>query len=166
MQEMQQIMEKLTQEAHRSSTRKNYLSVGWSFSKFYLHLDHKPMNWEQRIILFVGFLIQNKRKSTTIKSYISAIRTILKEDKIDISEDSFQLKALTRACKLMVDKVKTHLPIHKDVLCMIIKQVKCHFKDQPYLSLLYWTIFVTGYFGLFRIGELTASDHTVKAVDE
>ena len=112
-----------------------------------------------------GFLIQNKKKSTTIRSYISAIRTILKEDKICLNEDSFQLNALMRACKFTVERITTHLPIHKDILKVIIKHVRLHFRDQPYLSLLCQTIFVTAYFGLFQIGELTTGDHTVKAVD-
>ena len=39
--------------------------------------------------------------------------------------------------------------------------------NQPYLALLYRTLFITAYFGLFRISELTdsSSSHAVKAAD-
>ena len=162
---MENIVERLTMSAHRSSTRKNYLSVWRTFSKFYLRLDRKPKTWEQRIVLFVGFLVQNKKKSTTIRSYVSAIRNILQEDKIELDENIFQLNALTKACKLTVDKVRTKLPIHKNLLRVIVKYVEEHFCNQPYLALLYTTIFVTAYYGLFRIGELMKGDHTIKVVD-
>ena len=121
--------------------RKIYHSVWKTFSRFYLRLDRKPKSWEHRIILFVGFLIQNKRKSTTIKSYISVIRTILREDKIKLNEDTFQLNALTRACRLTVDRVKNRLPIGKNILVVILKYTRIHYQDQPYLSILFRTIF-------------------------
>ena len=59
------------------------------------------------------------------------------------------------------------LPIFKDLLNTII----CitgdvfHKAGQVYLAILYQTLFITAYYGLFRIGELTASPHAVKACD-
>ena len=102
--EMEDIVEKISSQAHRKSTKQNYLLVWRSFNKFYLCLDKKPGNWEDRLILFVGYLIQNKRKSTTIKSYISAIRAMVREVKVILNEDTFLIKSLTRACHLSVDK--------------------------------------------------------------
>ena len=36
---------------------------------------------------------------------------------------------------------------------------------QPYLEILYKTIFCLGYYGMLRVGEMTWSPHTVKACD-
>ena len=113
----------------------------------------------------MGYLVQRKTKSTKIRSYISAIKTILKEDKVELNENLSHINTLTRACKLMVDKVRTKLPIHKDVLRVILKHALIYFKDQPYLSVVYCTIFMTAYFSLFRIWELTHSNQAIKAVD-
>ena len=163
--EMEKIVDKLSNENHRNSTKRNYLSVWRSFNRFYIRLDRKPESWEDRLVLFVGFLIQNKKKSSTIKSYISAIRAMLQGIKVKLQENVFLIKALTRACRLHIDKVHTRQPIHRNMLVKLLAKAKEKFKNQPYLSLLYRTIFTTAYFGLFRIGELTTSDHPVKAVD-
>ena len=90
---------------------------------------------------------------------------MLREVKVELNEDVFLIKALTRACRLNVDTFRTRLPIRKGLLEIILSQLKIHFYDQKYLRTLYRAIFCTAYFGLFRIGELTSGDHPVKAVD-
>ena len=40
-----------------------------------------------------------------------------------------------------------------------------HAKNQPYLDLLYKTIFSICYYGLMHIGEVTHSQHVLKAKD-
>ena len=90
---------------------------------------------------------------------------MLREVKIFLKEDYFLIRALTRVCRLSVDKVSTRLPIYKYMLLILIKQIKMEFDQQYYLSVLYRTILVTAYYSLFRIGELTKGDHPVKAVD-
>ena len=82
-----------------------------------------------------------------------------------LNEDDYMIKALTHACKLTVDRVNTRLLIHKAMLHVLIKQVKIEFNLQPYLCILYQSLLLTAYFGLFRTGELTSGDHPVKAVD-
>ena len=57
------IVEKLRLEARRKSTRKNYYSVWKNFNQFYLKLDIKPESWEERIILYAGYLIDQNKKS-------------------------------------------------------------------------------------------------------
>ena len=112
---MMEIVEKLKHQQHRDSTKKNYYSVWHSFNKFFIRLDIKPNNWEDRLTLYVAFLIENNKKSTTVKSYISAIKVILAENNIQLKEDAYLLEALTRACKLNNDRVHVHLPIRQGV---------------------------------------------------
>ena len=59
--EMKLIVETLPMQKHRDSTRKNYYSIWKLFKKFCLKLDKKPTSWGDRLILFVGYLVKEKR---------------------------------------------------------------------------------------------------------
>ena len=152
-------------DQHRSSTRKMYYCVWRSFNEFFIRLDFKPTSWEDCLILFVGYLIKSKKKSSTIKSYISAIKAILMEDNIQINEDKYLLTSLTKACKYHNDRVCIRLPIQKGLSEIILRQVADYFGDQPYLSALYKAIFASAYYGLLRIGEMASGTHPVLATD-
>ena len=158
-------MQRLKGEKHRLGTKKNYLSVWRSFNEFFIQLDRKPRSWEDRLVLFVGYLIENKRKAGTVKSYISAIKSVLADDGVQLNLDRCLLNALTRACRLAHDKVRTRLPIQRGVLSILVKYAGLVYGDQPYLLSLYRSLFTTMYYGLFRVGELTTGSHPVKATD-
>ena len=145
----------------------NYYGIWKNFNRFYLRLDKKPDNWEDRLVLYVGHLIHSGRKSTTIRCYISAIRAILQDANVELMEDKVLLSSLTRACKIHNDVINTHLPIRKTTLSLLLKGVTKLFREspQPYLETLYKTMFITAYYGLFRIGEITDSPHNIKAKD-
>ena len=76
---IEDIVEKLSMEKHRDSTRETYHCIWKQFNKFFIRLDAKPCNWEDRLVLFTAYLVENKLKSSSIKSYISAIRSVLAE---------------------------------------------------------------------------------------
>ena len=91
---------------------------------------------------------------------------MLADDGVVINEDRVLLSAITRACKLNYDKVCTRLPIKKSLLKLLIDAVPTLFKsEQPYLVIMYKALLITAYFGLFRVGELTKSEHVIKAAD-
>ena len=163
--EIQTIVDKLKYGDQRLSTKNIYHSVWKHFNEFFIKLDSKPSSWEERLILFVGHLINNNRKSSTIRSYISAIKAVLAKDGHSLNEDKVLLKSLTRACKLENDTVKTRLPIQKGMLYIILGSLSEVYQNQPYLMKLYRELFTTAYFGMMRVGELTASQHTLKAKD-
>ena len=96
---------------------------------------------------------------------MSALRTVLKDDKLDIEDNQFLISSLTKACRLINDKVHTRLPIHKGVLTLLLKDIAQYYLKQPYLAAMYQALYCTGYYGLFRIGELTDSPHAVLAKD-
>ena len=168
--DLRNIVEKLKANCHRGSTRKMYYQTWKKFANFLQRLDFRPPSWEERITLFVGFLVDQDKQSSTVKSHLSVIRAVLKIDGIKLDEDMFMINALTRACKLQNDKVKTRLPIHKALLERILNQLQKHYlgdqsSQQPYLCSLYQTLFATAYYGLFRVGELTSGSHPVLAKD-
>ena len=165
---IERLVEKLRMRRNRESTQKNYYNVWRLFNEFYIKLDIKPETWEERLILFVGYLIDCNKKSTTIKSYISAIRSVLKEDNVEMSENRFLLTSLTRACRYINNKVRLRLPISKAMLKIMLDETDKYFleeNNQPFLGILYKSLFSTAYHGLFRVGELTSGSHPVKAHD-
>ena len=155
-------MDKLRLERNRSSTRKIYYSVWKQFNEFFIRLDFKPQTWEDRLILFVGFLVERNRKSSTIRSYISAVKAVLREDNVEIQEDKYLLSSLTKACKYKNDQVRIRLPIQKGVLKILLDKISEEMgSTQPYLCCMYKAIFSSAYFGLLRIGEIAHGEHPV-----
>ena len=162
---VQSIVEKLKLRCNTSSTKNNYYSIWKTFNQFIIKLDCKPDCWEDRLVLLIGYLIDKKRKSTTIRSYILAIKAVLKDDDIELNINTSLLNSLTRACHLQNDKVQTRLPIRKGLLSLLLTQAHIQFETQPYLLTLFKVMLVAGYYGLLRVGEMTASPHVLKSKD-
>ena len=168
--EIEFIVDRLKGQRVRSITKQNYYSVWKKFNEFFISLDRKPTNWEERLILFVGYIIEiEKLQSQTVRSYISAIRNVLQENGIDISMNTFVLTSLTKACKLQNDCVKIRMPIKKALLTELLKFTENYFMErgQYYLALLYKALFSSSYYGLFRVSEVTEtiSGHAVRVTD-
>ena len=160
-------MELLKNDRFRNTTKRNYYGIWKSFNQFVIKLDVKPTSWEERLILYVGFLIQKNRRSQTIKSYISAIRAILYNSGIVLSENRCLLASLTRACSLQNDAIRTKVPISKDLLNLLLETCWNHFQEQAqiYLCHLFRAVFAASFYGMLRIGEVTSGDHPIKAAD-
>ena len=120
---LEQLIMKLKCQRNRNSTKRIYHSVWRRFNQFFIRLNVKPDTWEDRLILFVGYLVENKMKSGTIKSYISAIKSVLLDDGIEINEDRYLIRSLTKACSYRNDTFRTRLPICKGFLNLILNKV-------------------------------------------
>ena len=168
--DMRIIIDRLKFERVRTTTRRNYYSVWKTFNEFIMKLDVKPTNWEDRLSLFIGYIIEYKKvQSQTIRSYISAINTVLKEDNYNLSEDKFLLSSLTRECRYRNNSTRMRLLIQKNLLVELLKFTDNYYKQQGqfYLATLFKALFVTSYFGLFRVCKLTLtlSSHVVRVMD-
>ena len=108
---IEEIIENLKRHQYRDSTKRNYYGIWKTFNSFFIRLNEKPDSWESRLILFIAHLIHCNRKSSTIKSYVSAIKAVLNNIDVCIDEDRFILNSLTRACKLKNDSVTIRFPI-------------------------------------------------------
>ena len=160
-------MESLINNSVRPSTANNYQTIWRHFNRFLIRLDYMPPDWEHRVALFCAFLVQKGNQSATIRSYVSAIKTILKADKYEWNDQKVLLGSLARACKLSNDTLKCRLPIQKGLLELILFEIQRIYPKQPYLCKLYQAILCLGYYGLMCIGELTLStngvnDHSIK----
>lgn len=67
------IKEKIKSLSIRASRRRSYYNRWKSLNKFLLKFDSIPESWEDRVTLYVTHLINEKKKSSTVKSYLSAI---------------------------------------------------------------------------------------------
>ena len=164
---MESIVNRLMGQQHRSSTAKNYLSVWRQFNDFVISLDRRPRLWEDRTTLFIGYLINKGMQSSTVKSYVSAIKKTLIMDGYQWDDNLVLVRSLAKACRIINDKVRTRLPIHCGLLEMILFEVQRIFNlnNQWFLEIMYKTLFAVSYYGLMRVGEVTKSQHSLKAAD-
>ena len=162
---MENIIDSLKGKGVRKATNKNYLSIWRQFNNFIIRLDRNPDNWEERVSLYCAFLVNKGLQSQTIKSYISGIKNILKEDGYNWDEGKALLSSLTKACKLQNDQIRIRLPIQKGLLEILLFELKRIMKDQFYLQVLYRALFCLAYYGMMRIGELAEGDHAARAKD-
>ena len=164
---MNALIDQLLGQTVRKSTSHNYHSIWKQFNNFFICLDYMPDDWEHRTAMFCAYLIDKGNQSATVKSYVSAIKTILKADKYDWKDGKIWLNSLIRVCKISNDTLHCHLPIHKGLLEMILFEIPRIYPEQEYLCKLYQAIITLGYYGLMRISELTKdpkslNDHSIK----
>ena len=157
---MFRILEGLKSKTVRESTSHTYLVIWRQFNQFLIRLDWRPNSWEERVTLFCAHLIQKSCQSSTIKSYISAIKRVLKLDGYIWNERKILVSTLTQACKLQNDQVKCRLPIQKALFELILFELRRIMDGQPYLLSLYMAAFSLAYYGLMRVG---VGHHAVKA---
>ena len=122
-----------------------------------------PKTWEDRVSLFIGYKIDNGMQSSTVKSYVSAIKKMLVNDGYPWQDEKVLVGALTKACKLINDRVHTRLPIQCSLLELILFEVQRKYSNQWYLQVMYKALFGVAYYGLMRVSEVTTSDHVMKA---
>ena len=137
---MRAIVDRLKGEHCRDSTRATYHRIWKIFNKFVIRLYVKPTSWEEHIVLFTGFLVESQLKSSTVKTYISAIKGVLLENSIVIDPDTFTLNTLTRACRIKNNRLITRLPIGKDLLKLLLRSINKEYSlkiGQEYLNRLY-----------------------------
>lgn len=159
--QMLEILEKLWYQTTRNSTAKTYYNIWTNFKKIIIKLDVKPKNWESGVSLYGAYLVDRGFQSVTIKTYVSAIKKILVNDKYKWNDNLVLLNTLTKACRLKNDRLTTRLPIKSNLLELILFELERIYQDQYYLEILYKTIFLMSFYGFLRIGEATKGDHII-----
>ena len=158
------VIDKLRNKQLRDSTTENYLAIWRNFNKYLIRLDRKPKLWEDRTVMFLAYMIDNGAQSSTIRSYLCAIKSVLKSDGYTWNKNQVLLTSLTKACRLVNDTARCRLPISGGLLELLLFEVNRLFGNgQPYLVVLYQAIFALAYYGLLIISEITGSEHAVRA---
>ena len=129
-----------------------------------------PQTWEERTSLYCTFLTKNSDiQSSTMRSYVSAIKSKVTSDGYKWNDEAVSLAALVGSCKLANDRVLTRLPIGKGLLSQITFEINRKYWSKDfetiYLKVMYTAGFIMGYYGMMRIGEITNSEHVAKAKD-
>ena len=141
------------------------MNIWRQFNNFVMCLDVMPDSWEARTTLFIAKLVEEGKQSSSIISYVSAIKKLLVMDGYDWKDKEVLLQSLTKACRMVNDTVKTRLPICCGYLEMLLFETERHFsiEGQYYLESLYKALFTISYYGMMRVGEITESPHVLKA---
>ena len=79
-----------------------------------------PLLGKKELVFTVHKLINEGRQSSTLKSYISAIKSKLNGDGYKWNEDLVLFSALTKACKLKNDTVLNRFPISIGLLEILL----------------------------------------------
>ena len=129
----------------------------------------KVPSWEERLALFITHLIMTGSPEPTWRTYGSAIKSVLADDGVELDMEKCHLATLIKVCKLLPKKwSSTRLPLQRGMVWILMNNLDefyCYEKNQPYLALLFKVIVLTGYYGLFRVGEITESPHSIKLGD-
>ena len=155
----------------KDTTLDNYIGVWRKFNKFIIAVDNVPDTWEEKISLYCGFLVEIcGLQSATIKSYVSAIKYILRSIDYFCDDQKILLSTFVGICKEHNDHLMNRMAIKRGLMEQILFQIERKFAEddqQPYLEKLYKTVFIFMYYGMLRIGEVAHAKggHTLKAKD-
>ena len=132
-------MQKLLCQQTRNSTTQMYLRIWRQFNTFIIRLDKMPKLWEDRVMLFITYKIDNSLQSASVRSYVSAIKRILIDDGYQWDDTKILLGSLTKVCRIVNDRVRCRLPIQCGLLDLILFKVRRMFAEnnQFYLQVLY-----------------------------
>ena len=139
-------METLKANQTRPSTLQNYMTIWRQFNKFLIKLDQRTTSWENRVVLYGTYLVDNGAQSSSVKSYFSAIKHILKMDGYQWNDNQAMLNIVTKSCRIINDRLKVRLPIGRRLLELVLYEVQRYYNSQPYLEKLYSTIFCLCYY--------------------
>ena len=162
-QHMENLVHKYLNKQIRESTSRTYLKIWRQFNQFIVKLDVMPPTWEARATLYIAYLIDCGKQSSSIKTCVSAIKKLLLLDNYDWKDNEVLLNSLTKSCRLVNDKVTVRLPIQHSLFEMILFEIERIYPMQVYLQYLYKAIFVLCYYCMMRVGEVTYSPHVLLA---
>lgn len=161
----EKVLEELELRAVEDSTLEVYMVAWRAINSFYCKLDNKPKPWEQRMSLFIAYMMKKRFEKATIQTYISGIKYVLRNIlHVDVDDNAFRFTALIKAARYKNNKVSLRMPIKLGLLNTILEEVENvpRLQNQPYLVALYRAMFAAAYYGLLRVGEMTGK-HAVLA---
>lgn len=140
------------------NTAKTYKTGLTAFENF-LNFQKLPMIWPpplENIVHFVSYLSLQGLSANTADSYISAIGYNCKIMNVPDVTQNFIVKKVLEGMKRLKRRADTRLPITPRILCKIVSILPgvCF---NTYEGKMFQAAFTLAFWGLFRVGELTAS---------
>ena len=140
------------------------------FKQFILKWDVRPRALEDKATLFIAYLIENGMQSSSVKSYLPAIKKTLVVNGYKWNDARVQVATLKRVCRLINDRVMARFGVHCGLLELMLFQFERKFNQQPYQEIMYKAMFIVGYYRLLGAGELCFNNgtedelqHTIRA---
>lgn len=91
---------------------------------FYHKLDEKHQPYEQRLALFIAYMIKKRYEKATIKTYISGIKYMLRNIiKVSVDDEQYHFSALIKSARYRNNKVFLRLPIKLNLLNRMLEVV-------------------------------------------
>ena len=136
-----------------------------NFNNFIIKLDRRPKDWEQGVSWYASHLFKHKFQSSTIKSYISAIKATLMNDDYPWDDGKVMFNTIINSCSIVNDVVQNKLPIQNGLLEMLLFELERKYSALEYHEKLYKAFFCVAHYGMFRMCELAKGSHTLLAKD-
>ena len=138
--------------SNSSSTKSSY-SVGQkSYLRFVAMYGISPFPLNDNILILWATSISSTRKHSTVRSYISSVRSLAQSLGFDCGDKlSFRLRALLRGLKRLGGPISasTRLPITRDILLSLKNHIPVSFVGSMTYAAMVFT-----YGGVFRSGEV------------
>lgn len=150
-----------------NSTSATYHSIWRNFLLFLEGFKNLPKDWEQKMVMYAAHLGNEGNTAPTVSSYMSAIRYKLRKDGVEIPDKNFEIASIIRTCKIKNNRVFYRCGINKVMMKDLVACLDRLYKQegQTYLYYLYRAMLWTAYYGMFRISEITDSNHVLKTQD-
>ncbi len=142
-------------------TKDAYLRAYRAFTEYLKWVEPLPSDWETCLVYFRGFLCKSNLASRTISSYISGVRNWLKLTGAELRENHYLMKQMHRASQRN-DKERIRIPVTKHVLSQVMSRLSLVCSDL-FEQRMFASVITLAYAGMFRIGELVESEHTIQA---
>ena len=88
------ILDQLKMQQNRDSTTKMYFAVWRQLNQFLIRLDKKPKSWEECVALYATYLVDWGFQSSSLKSYVSVIKSVLRSDGYAWNDDKVSLNII------------------------------------------------------------------------
>ena len=145
------------------STKKMY-GVGWkSYVQYCATANRKPLLLtEEALMNWASSTALSGCKHSTIKSYLSGIRSTAIMQGFDVSDlgKMQRLKLVLRALKSIAPHTATRLPITNDTLL----KIRPHMKLDTYEGKVMWAAFTFAHSCLMRCGEFTTRSYKERVI--
>ena len=155
MQHLQATSRHLVQSGLRTTTRKTYSSAQKSYMKFCddYNLLALPCS-EDTVLLFIAYLHSTGCKGSTIRVYLSAVRSLHVEEGYGNPMDNYlRVKQALRASDRISPNPTRKMPITLDILSKMHSLIGSSTRDK-----MIWAAFTLSFFGCLRAAEVTISD--------
>ena len=145
-----------------NNTKQAYRAAFKAYHNFHICIyNQQPTNHitPKKFAQFIAFSHSKGLKYSTICSRLSALKYINNLHGHSDTSKQFLVQRILQGCKLSSDNTDKRKPITKSILKRMIQSLSSIF-DTQYNRLLFKTMFIISFYALFRVSEITKTQHS------